>query len=334
MARRPRNDAPGSWHHVGNRAIAKRPYFESRADQRTFLALLAGQVRAGRVEVHAYCLMTTHFHLLVRSLVGELSEAMRRVQSGYARRFNRRRRRDGPLIRGRFFSKRIGSDNYLRAVIRYIDANPVQAQLVSSASEHEFGSARAYVSTHRPPWLRVDSVERKAIELSGEPRFGPRAYLRAFGARSTQSIEAVIELVEARLGSVPTIDPMDDLIGAKPDKVRAWLARKARLADGHRIGLPVCGQRAVTRAVRDAVERDGDRVVRHAGNCWSGSEVMTVGLLRDLASLTIEQIGRAVDLRWAATKRRIELHRRSVERDAEYGAWVGRVAKAAIDAVA
>lgn len=72
MARRPRRNAPGSWRHVVNRAIGKRPYFETRSDQRYFLSRLAREVRRSTLEVHAYCLMTTHFHLLVRSPVGEL----------------------------------------------------------------------------------------------------------------------------------------------------------------------------------------------------------------------------------------------------------------------
>ena len=67
MARRNRCDTPGSWHHVVNRGIAKRPLFEDRDDIRYFLSRLAHEVRRGRIEVHAYCILTTHYHLLVRS---------------------------------------------------------------------------------------------------------------------------------------------------------------------------------------------------------------------------------------------------------------------------
>ena len=65
MARRPRDDAPGRWHHLTNRGLAKRSMFETERDCRQFLALLAKEVRAGRIKVHAYCLMLTHYHLLV-----------------------------------------------------------------------------------------------------------------------------------------------------------------------------------------------------------------------------------------------------------------------------
>lgn len=105
MARRPRRDQPESWHHVVHRALAKRPYFETRSDKRYFLAQIAHEVRAGRLELHAFSLMTTHFHLLVRSPVGESSNSMRRIQNAYSRYFNRRRKRDDPLIRARYFSR-------------------------------------------------------------------------------------------------------------------------------------------------------------------------------------------------------------------------------------
>lgn len=64
-----------------NRGIARRSVFESRADVRYFLSRLARAVRRRELEVHAYCVMTTHYHLLVRSPLGRLSEGMRRIQN-------------------------------------------------------------------------------------------------------------------------------------------------------------------------------------------------------------------------------------------------------------
>lgn len=102
MARSPRMDEPGSWHHVMNRGIARRVVFPGRVQVRTFLAALACAVRRGEIEVHVFCLLPTHFHLLVRSPLGRLSEALRRVQNDFVRRTNRRARRDGSLIRARW----------------------------------------------------------------------------------------------------------------------------------------------------------------------------------------------------------------------------------------
>ena len=100
MVRKPRNDSPGTWHHAMNRAIARRPIFETREDVRYFLAGVARSVRRGQLEVHAWCVMTTHFHMLVRSPIGELSEAMHRIQNAFTRYFNRKRRRIRGAARG------------------------------------------------------------------------------------------------------------------------------------------------------------------------------------------------------------------------------------------
>ncbi|MCC7139029.1 MAG: transposase, partial [Planctomycetes bacterium] len=78
-----------------NRGIARRAVFETRADVRAFLCLLAVAVRRRKIEVIAFCFMTTHFHLVLRSLDGHLSETLRWVLNVYVRWFNRRRRRDG-----------------------------------------------------------------------------------------------------------------------------------------------------------------------------------------------------------------------------------------------
>ena len=65
MPRLPRRDAPGRWFHVMNRGIARRTVFESREDVRYFLSRVARAVRRGEIEVHSFCIMATHFHLLV-----------------------------------------------------------------------------------------------------------------------------------------------------------------------------------------------------------------------------------------------------------------------------
>lgn len=75
MPRIPRCDHPGAWFHLMNRGIARRPIFETALDMRFFQAQLARVVRGGALEVHAFCVMTTHYRLLVRSPCGRLVES-------------------------------------------------------------------------------------------------------------------------------------------------------------------------------------------------------------------------------------------------------------------
>ena len=330
MARRPRCDEAGSWHHVVNRALSKRPYFETRGDQRAFLALLAREVRWGRLRVHAYCLMTTHFHLLVESPVGELSEAMRVVENVYSRRFNRLRGRDGPLIRARFHSKRVRTDTYRRAVVRYIDRNPVRAALVTRPEHYEFCSASGHISGVGSPWLERSWISRQ-IEQLGSPA-GRRdvAYRRIFGTGSKSDPNSLDELVEERLRSRSELDPLDDLIGAKPAEVRDWLARKATLADGVRIGLPLCSLGVLMRIADADFEEFGPWYIEDRKDVLRGHEVARIALLRDLCSATWEQVTDALQIPVSRARYWRRVHDRLVLQSGVYAERVSRISTRAM----
>jgi len=114
--RSPRDDYPGASCLITNRGIAKRAVFETRLDVEHFSAALARVVALGLVEVDAFAFLTTHFHLLLRRLTGEISLAMKLVTNELVRWFNRARKRDGPLFAGRFDGRRIddGASGLLR----------------------------------------------------------------------------------------------------------------------------------------------------------------------------------------------------------------------------
>jgi hypothetical protein len=237
-------------------------------------------------------------------------------------------------VRARFRSRRVDSDRYRHAVVRYIDANPVRAGVAPTAPEHEFGSARAYVLGSQPRWLCTDWVARRAVEVTGAASFGPQAYLHAFGPAAVGDVEAMVDLVEARMASAGGVDAIDDLIGRAPAQVRAWLASKARLADGVPLGLPVCGPSSVARALAHHLGVEGEWVLEDNGRTWRGSQVAHVGLLRHLAATPIERIGRLVGIGNAATRRRVALHRDLLAADGDYRARIGRIAKRALDELA
>ena len=159
MSRRPRPDSVDAWFHVMNRGAARRRTFHTKHDGRQFLALLGEAHDRFEVEVHAYCLMTNHYHLLLRCPRGQLSEFMHLVGSHFVRYLNTRLRQDGPLFRGRFHAIRLDTSDYIDHVSRYIHRNPVDIRPAVALDMYEWSSFRYYAhDMPHPPWLRMDLV--------------------------------------------------------------------------------------------------------------------------------------------------------------------------------
>ena len=161
MGRQHRRDFDYAFHHVMNRASARRFIFAEAKHRNTFLDILEQVVCADGIQIHAYCLMGNHYHLLVRTPRQNLSEAMQRLGSTFSRRFNRVERIDGPLFRGRFKSIIVGHDDYLRQLCRYIHRNPVAAGVAKTPHEYEWSSYRAYAGlAQKPEWLTTEDLPK------------------------------------------------------------------------------------------------------------------------------------------------------------------------------
>jgi len=159
MPRSRRQDYEGVWHHVMNRGIDRQSVFRTDADRQIFYDCLAAAMPRYGVRVHAWCLLGNHFHLLLFSESGRLSDAMRFLSGRYTQRINYRDGRDGPIFRGRFASVPIASDAHLAQVSRYIHRNPIEAGLVPDPWQWPWSSARAYAGLARvPDWLHTDAI--------------------------------------------------------------------------------------------------------------------------------------------------------------------------------
>jgi REP element-mobilizing transposase RayT len=157
MARKPRIDQPGAWHHVMHRGARRAPIFASDDHCGTFLGHVADTVETFEIEVHAYSLMPNHYHLLVRSRHGNLSRAMRHLNASYTQHINALHDWDGPIFRGRFRSELVRNEAVLPFVLAYIHLNPLRAGLVTRLGSDCWTSHRAYVGRDpAPDWLSRD----------------------------------------------------------------------------------------------------------------------------------------------------------------------------------
>ncbi|WP_395687348.1 REP-associated tyrosine transposase [Caenimonas koreensis] len=153
MARLPRLTVPGYPHHIIQRGNNRQPIFAADADYEAFLGMLDEHSRAQGVALHAYVLMTNHFHLLATPDSAEaIPQMMQAVGRRYVRYFNQRQARTGTLWEGRYKSTLIQAERYLLACMVYIDLNPVRAGMVAAPVDYPWSSHRHYAG------LRTDKL--------------------------------------------------------------------------------------------------------------------------------------------------------------------------------
>ena len=154
MARLPRLTVPGYPHHLIQRGNNRQSIFAAHADYELLLSLLAQNARKFEVALHAYVLMTNHFHLLATpSTVNGVSLLMQAVGRTYVRRFNQQQGRSGTLWEGRYRSTLIQADRYFLACMAYIDLNPVRAGLVVTPRDYPWSSHGHYAGLRADPMI-------------------------------------------------------------------------------------------------------------------------------------------------------------------------------------
>lgn len=165
MPRKLRVEYEGAIYHVMNRGDRREPIFVDDNDREKFLETLGQVCQKCGWQVHAYCLMHNHFHLVVETPRANLVAGMRWFLGTYTARFNRRHRLFGHLFSGRYKSLIVDGSGtgYLKTVCDYVHLNPVRAKLLKAEQrllEYPWSSWPEYQKRpgQRPPWLRVDRL--------------------------------------------------------------------------------------------------------------------------------------------------------------------------------
>ncbi len=174
------------YYHLYNRGNNRERTFYERENYGFFLRRLRKYI-VPILDVVAYCLMPTHYHLLVLLKEADLSHRMQLFSISYTKAMNKRYDRVGALFQGAFQAKHVDENNYLVHLSRYIHLNPVMAGLVERPEDWEFSSYREYIG------LRGGTLPKPEIVLSQFP--SPEAYREFVESYTPREREIIADLL-------------------------------------------------------------------------------------------------------------------------------------------
>jgi REP element-mobilizing transposase RayT len=157
MARPLRLEFAGALYHITSRGDRREDIYRNDGDRKQWLELLAQVCARFNWVVHSYCQMTSHYHLLVETVDGDLSRGMRQLNGVYTQTFNRKYHESGHLFQGRFKAILVQKEAHLLELSRYIVLNPVRANMVMSVEDWIWSSYNAMVKSEtKNQWLDID----------------------------------------------------------------------------------------------------------------------------------------------------------------------------------
>lgn len=142
MPRAPRIKDIGLY-HVINRGVERRVVFYEE-DFDKFLEILAFVSTAYALHVHAFCLMNNHYHILLETTKENISDAIKYLNSNYSTYFNKKHKRFGHLWQSRFYSSLLFDEEHFWIVAKYIERNPLKANIVKKLEHYKYQSLFQY----------------------------------------------------------------------------------------------------------------------------------------------------------------------------------------------
>ncbi len=262
MARPLRIEFAGALYHVMSRGNEKRPIVRDDVDRSERLDWLRRTVMTYGWHLHSFVLMTNHEHLFVETPEPNLSAGMQFLNGSYATFFNRRHRRVGHLLQGRFKSHLVETDGYFSSLSRYIHLNPFAAGLATDLEAYRWSSYPGYHrATRALPWVVYGRVLGEFTRDPARARAAYRSFVRA-GM------------------NVPPAAPWADAVEGLLIGSDSFVQRVRKLFHGHRIDRAV-PQLELVRG-RPSLDRIIEVVARELGR--NPLDLCRSGLRRDGAA--------------------------------------------------
>ena len=187
MARPLRIELSGGLYHVTSRGDRREAIYFCDEDRLAWLRTLDEVCGRFNWVCHAYCQMTNHYHLVVETPEGNLSQGMRQLNGAYTQFVNRAHKRVGHVFQGRYKGILVEKDCYLLELARYVVLNPIRAHMVNSIHEWPWSSYRATIGDEaKPAWLETNWL------------------LGQFASDKAQAIRGYIDFIRSGIG-LPSI---------------------------------------------------------------------------------------------------------------------------------
>lgn len=215
MARQLRLNIPNGFYHVMNRGNRRDNIFRSDVDRIKFLEKLNDTSNKYNLEIYTYCLMDNHYHLFLKTIEPNLSQALHYLNTSYANWFRAKYKLAGSVFQGRYKAILVDKDNYSYQLSAYIHLNPVRARITEKAEDFLWSSYQIYLFKSKNLLDRLDrdfilgqfhKDRRKAVLLY-------KKYVESFkasevftkmnilGIGEDKFIQSVIKMIDKKLFS-------------------------------------------------------------------------------------------------------------------------------------
>ncbi len=202
MARQLRIQYPGAVYHITCRGNARQNIYQDNKDRKGFLEILQESQNIYSIKIFSYVLMSNHYHLLIETPKGNISDYMRHLNIRYTSHYNRRHKKVGHLFQGRFKSVLVDKDTYLTMLSRYIHLNPVKVKSMRRMPyeekkkylrKYKWSSLSGYISKRK----RQDFIDYDLVleEYGGNNQEGRKAYSFMIGMDISGDIDLKSKIV-------------------------------------------------------------------------------------------------------------------------------------------
>lgn len=311
MARPLRIQYPGAVYHITCRGNARQDIYKDNKDRKAFLEILTDSQKIYSIKIYSYVLMSNHYHLLIETPKGNISDYMRHLNMRYTSHYNRRHKKVGHLFQGRFKAILVDRDTYLTMLSRYIHLNPVKIrgmkrkpykEKIQYLRKYKWSSLPGYVSKRK----KQEFIDYALVleEYGGDNDEGRQAY----GNIISIDISGEIDVKEKIVGQ--------SIIG-KEDFVEKVLDRHLKMESDKREQpslRELQGLKAKEEIIRTVKEETG-KGLKEIKNAKSIERAILMDLLYRVGGLKGTEIGNMFGVDYSTVSQRRKMLRNRLKKD-------------------